>query len=742
LTRALVLGLFTAIAGFGISIFPFGLDLEEATGLSLLFRLRGQRPSPSDVVVVSIDKRSADALGLKNDPGKWPRSLHAALVSKLAAAGAAGIAFDIFFEEPRPGDEDKLFAEAISSFGRVILCQRLQSERKALPGGGELYSEHLVPPVPVLNDAAFAVAPFPLPKAPSSVIRNWIFKDSAGDVPTLPAVAFQLFSMDAYDDFLSVIKRSDVSFSSEFPADRTSAMKSGALVRSIREILSAFVTDAALPGKMTKVLDRDYKGDEKRQRMIRTLIGLYSGEDRRHMNFYGPAGTITTIPYDRALANDGPNMLHKEDLKGRFVFVGFSELYQPEQKDSFYTVFSGEDGSDISGIELAATGFANLLEGMPVQPLRFGAYAALILLWGFVVGSACRFLPALASAGVAAGSAIFYLLFAFVQFRAYGIWYPVVVPVFIQPAFAFLGAIIWEYADANRERRNIRKAFGFYLPPDVVDRLARNMASPGTDSRIVHGVCLYTDAEGYTSLAESMDTDKLGQHMNEYYESVFRPIREHGGTISNVVGDSVLAIWLDTETGTERLASACIAALEINSRMRTSAYDGLSGLGRMPTRIGIHAGRIMLGNLGAMDHFEYRPVGDIVNATTRLDSLNKLLATRILISESVGEQLKGFVMREAGTFLLVGKAIPLKVFELICRKEEATEQILRCCSAFSQTLSIFRLGLWDEAEQGFSAYLAAFGEDGPARFYLDRSRQYKKEPPAGGWNGIIRIDLK
>lgn len=159
LTKSIILGLITALVGLIIAIFPFGVSLEEETGLSLLFRLRGSRPVPPEVVVVSIDKRSSDALGLKNDPRKWPRSLHAELIEKLMAAGASGIAFDIFFEESRSGSEDMVFADAVKRSGRVILCRRLLAERSDTSDGAGMYTERLVAPIPALEKAAFAMAP-------------------------------------------------------------------------------------------------------------------------------------------------------------------------------------------------------------------------------------------------------------------------------------------------------------------------------------------------------------------------------------------------------------------------------------------------------------------------------------------------------------------------------------------------------------------------------------------------------
>jgi adenylate cyclase len=580
-----------------------------------------------------------------------------------------------------------------------------------------------------------------MPKVALSVIRNWMFKTGAGDAPTLPIVSFQLFAMDAYEGFVSILRRTGAAIPSDLSADRSSVMQRGELVPAIQVIRTAFERDHDLETKMSVLLARDYRGDERKRKLLSALISMYSGDSRKYLNFYGPAGSIPTIPYDHMLGRGKTGLKTAPDLRGKMVFVGFSELYQPEQKDTFFTVFSQDDGRDISGIELAATEFANLIEDMPVKPLSFGFYLTVILCWGFVAGAFCKMLPPVASGAVAVIVSALYLFFAFSQFRTSGAWYPVLVPVFIQPAFAFVGAVIWKYADANRERRNIRNAFGYYLPADVVDRLAKNMSGLRSDSKAVQGVCLYTDAEGYTSLSETMDSQKLGQHMNQYYEMVFRPIKEHGGTISNVVGDSVLALWLGTETDKERLKSVCSAAIEISRQMR-SFEDRVAGSYQMPTRIGVHAGQIMLGNVGAADHFEYRPVGDIVNATTRLDGLNKLLATRVLISESVAEHLDGFVIRDVGTFLMKGKARPMRVYELVCSTETASEQAKQASEAFSEALSFFRQGLWEEAQERFSAYRQAFGEDGPARFYLDLCSRYLNKPPDGEWDGVIRMDYK
>ena len=134
LIKALILGFFTGVAGLVVSILPFGLHLDEDVALSVLFKLRGEKQASNDVVIVSIDKESAEHLNLPDNPDKWPRSLHARLTENLANEGAKVIAFDVHFIEPRSTEDDNRFAEAISKAGIVVLCEPLKAREVTISG--------------------------------------------------------------------------------------------------------------------------------------------------------------------------------------------------------------------------------------------------------------------------------------------------------------------------------------------------------------------------------------------------------------------------------------------------------------------------------------------------------------------------------------------------------------------------------------------------------------------------------
>ena len=303
-----------------------------------------------------------------------------------------------------------------------------------------------------------------------------------------------------------------------------------------------------------------------------------------------------------------------------------------------------------------------------------------------------------------------------------------------------VGSVAWNYVELNRERRNFRRALADYLPAGVVDDLAKNIEGLRVGNRLVNGICLATDAERYTALAESMEPKDLAQLMNRYYEAVFDPVRRHGGMVSNVVGDSMLALWLATREDPAPLNDACLAAIEISNAMREfrGSHDGIA----LPTRIGLHAGEILLGNIGAAQHFEYRPVGDIVNTATRIEGLNKYLGTRILVSREVISLTGMFLARDLGRFLLVGKSRPVHVCELVNLLAEATPREKEYCASFAEGLELFRRQAWEKATETFQQTLGIREGDGPSLFYLRLCALFSQNPPGEGWDGVVQMEKK
>jgi adenylate cyclase len=251
---------------------------------------------------------------------------------------------------------------------------------------------------------------------------------------------------------------------------------------------------------------------------------------------------------------------------------------------------------------------------------------------------------------------------------------------------------------------------------------------------LMHGVCMATDAGQYTTLSETINPLQLNQLMNDYYAAIFPRVKSRRGLISDVIGDAMLAVWAAKKIDNKLRLNACHAALEIKSaidRFNDSSQYHLA------TRMGLHYGEMRLGNVGSVEHYEYRAVGDTVNTATRIEGLNKLLGTRILISAPVIEGLPGLVSRELGTFLLKGKTFPVTVFELMGYTDEISRTQptwLNLSQAFSHALALVKDGQWPKAFEEFQAIQQVYPDDGPTQFYisylqnkLSLTQQFSKE---------------
>ena len=460
LFRATILGLLIGLVGLMISPFRFALNLEENTGLGLLFKLRGVKQPSDEVVIVSIEKESSDHLKLPNNPDKWPRSLHGRLVDNLVNEGAAVITFDVHFIEPRNAEDDKIFAEAIKDAGNVIIGEPLVAKEVKLSDSGESQSKpgvhsivKIVKPIELFATPAIATAPFSLPRIPFKVNQYWGFQTGAGDSPTLPVVTFQLLTLPLYEDFLGLLATVNSQQTAKLPPN-TAAIQEKGIKRLIRDIRGIFESDPLIAQKMLQALvaSDSLSNDDKNKRLLKSLIRMYAAPNSRYVNYYGPPRTIATIPFHQALQlRDGKNGENQYDLKGKAVFVGLSEALLADRKDSFYTVFSQADGIFISGVEIAATAFSNIIEDTPVRPVGLAVHSLIIVLWGILAGIACRIFSLKIGALSIVGLSIIYLVIAVLLFKVKAIWYPIVIPLFFQAPLAFMSAVGIEHSRLFKE---------------------------------------------------------------------------------------------------------------------------------------------------------------------------------------------------------------------------------------------------------------------------------------------------
>jgi len=723
-----VLGCVLGAAGLLSSWLPGTATLEQALGLGFLFAVRGPLPSPAEVAVVGISRDAARAVGQTTELDTWPRSLHADLLERLTAGGASAVAFDLTFNESRPGDGDARFASSIARAGNVVLLEWTESDVKLL-AGGEAWLEVRKPPLPELKAAALGSAPFVLPTVPFEVGQFWTFGRASDDMPALPVVALQAHLLPHYEEFVALVERVRPSATAKWPQTRAALQAQRELESTMTAIRRTFLNDAGLGGAAKLELERG-KYAAPAATALKVLLDVYAGPGSRFLNFYGPARGVRTLPYDQALNGTGG------EVAGALLIVGLSESRQPEQQDDFISVFSQSTGVNLSGAELGATAVANLLEGRALAPLSIPLQGVLIiglgLLFGFLVGRATVARAAVAAASVGA----LYFGTAYWQFTSHYLWLPLVVPLLLQLPASFATAVWWSYRDVTAQRERVRTALGYYVPRSLVSTLTDETLTAGADSQLLHGTCLVTDAENYTSVAERLPPAALAALVNDYYQAIFRVVQAHGGEISDTAGDSMVAVWASgkPDAGARlRAAHASLAILDAVEDFNRAHADT-----PLPTRVGLETGEMLLGNIGGEQRYEYRAVGDIVNTASRIQGLNPLLGTRVLLSATTlaGVDLSA---RDVGTFLLRGKRLPVGVFEPVaaggCRLDE------RSIEEFAAALAAFRRGDWQSAQDAFGALAARLPADGPSRYYDALSRAMRLDPPVS-WTGVVRITAK
>ncbi len=453
------------------------------------------------------------------------------------------------------------------------------------------------------------------------------------------------------------------------------------------------------------------------------------------LNYYGPRDSFSSVNIATALAPDG---LPPGYFKDRIVMVGPRSAvgYLGVGRDEFATPYSRWNRQFSPGLEIHATILLNLLRSDWLTRMPLNWETALIVFAGLVAGSLAFFRPLLAamltviiSIGIACGAC--WLVW---NQRT---WFAWLVPAAVQMPLGLAWAVGSQYLLESRRRKELRNAFGFYLSPQMADKIANSDFNLRPGGEVVEATVLFTDLENFTTLSEDLDPSEVSAILIAYFEQTTRCILEKKGTIIKYVGDAVMAAWgapIDDPAQATRAAEAACdlrALTEIEVRGK-----------KLRTRIGINSGKVLAGNLGSSFRFDYTMIGDTTNFASRLESLNKYLGTQILISEAVREQLDGkFNTRPLGEFRVAGKVHSICIHELLGRGDADSAQ-RAWIEAFEAGLDKFRTGKFSDAADLMSRVCQLRGgSDGPAEFYL-RKIAIVRGQDVKNWNGIIELSEK
>jgi adenylate cyclase len=486
----------------------------------------------------------------------------------------------------------------------------------------------------------------------------------------------------------------------------------------MKEMRKLFLGEAHLTNHLRDLLASASLNPEER-RAMEILLALYGGPDERYTNYYGPPGSIPTISYQDMVSVDeiGSALAPFEiaatetssKLEGRMVFVGYSDLFSPDQPDRFFTVFTSDKGIDLSGNEIMATAFANLLTDQTIRPINATLSIALVLVFGLLVSHLIFWPSAYFGVPLVLVSGAAYIYGAGELFERQFLWVPMATPLAFQLPFAIVAGLLGQYLVERRQKMRATAAIANYLPEHIAKDLTRGRLKEASLNQVVHGVCLATDMSGFSSISENKSPKELASFMNAYFEAIAGALKKCEVDVTEFHADTIMCAWIGEPEDPSVRRKAVRAAIEVVRAIENFSRDDPDVT--LTARVGLQDGPFYLGHTGGGGRLSYSILGDPANSAARLESLNKKLGSRILAAGSVVEGLEDFTLRPLGEFLVVGKANALPVTEVIGLASEQESQTEELCNAFAGSLREFLAEKWGPASESFSRIVTTYPQD-------------------------------
>lgn len=652
------------------------------------FTLRGDLPRPSEVVVVAIDTDSEASLGRY----PWSRRWHARLLRNLHRAGARVVAFDLTFADAFP-DADTALRAAIDETGIAVLGAKTDVVFRRGARGFRLEE-----PADGLRGAAIGIVDV-RPDAVDGVVREYpVLHAYPGRVVPQLGVAAVLRFRGMRADSLRATRHGWRLGTREIPAGPGGGM---------------LVDWAGAPGSVSTYSYATVVDD------AATDIGewdLDSFED---------------------LARDGA-------FRDRIVFVGTTV---PEHQDLHSTPVRDADGSSgavlMPGVEIHAQAAAALLAGRFVRPLPRPVQYAWTFLLAIAAVIALGWLRGRRGAVGACALALLAPVTAGALFSG-GTWMWTMAPLLaVGLASGGSAAVLW--GDEARERARIRGMFQQYVPEAVVRELIRRpeLLALGGEERVA--TVMFSDVRGFTAVAERLPPAELVALLNEYLTAMTDVVVDEGGTLDKYVGDLLMAEFGVPVPLEDHAVRACRAALRMREELRRRRGEWRArGMPELHARTGINTGPVLVGNLGSQRMMDYTVMGDHVNLASRLEGLNDVYGTEILVSEHTWREVRAhFVAREIDHVRVLGREGAVAVHELLAAQEDGgNAETAALLDEFAAALTLYRARRFAEAEDAFAAILARWPEDGPSAVYAARCREYAITPPPPEWDGAHTLASK
>ena len=433
------------------------------------------------------------------------------------------------------------------------------------------------------------------------------------------------------------------------------------------------------------------------------------GSGRVLINYRGPAQTFTTLS-----AIDVFNgQIDKKTIQNKIVLIGITAT---ALGDIHFTPYHPA----FPGIEIHANIISNFLENDFIQRPELDALLNVTALL-FLGSILTLLLPRLNMTGnivVVLTLALIYIFTANYAFNEHRIWINVFYPGFLI-ASLFIASTLSKYFLTEAEKRKIKSAFQHYVSPAIVDEITNNVDGLKLGGEKRELTVLFSDLRGFTSLSEKTPPEQLVEFLNDYLSEMTTLVFKHKGMLDKYIGDAIMAVYGAPIATADHAKLACGTALEMIGKLDSFQMKcEIYGIGKLEIGIGISTGPMIVGNMGSKELFDFTVIGDAVNLGSRIEQLNKLYGTSILISEHTYELIKDDYtnIRKIDTASIRGRSKKAVIYELMSLSTYAGFDWLE---DYNRAYGLFHHQEYREAKRIFQRLDIDY-KDTVSRYYLKR----------------------
>ena len=354
-------------------------------------------------------------------------------------------------------------------------------------------------------------------------------------------------------------------------------------------------------------------------------------------------------------------IINPKEFEGKIVLIGANVPTGTGMNDIKNTPVS----INHPGVDIQATAVENILYKDFVKVVPFGVNAILTILGMLLVYAFIRF-SSLYKSIVSTISIVFgYLLLGLVCYY-FGLVINVLTPIVMFVLTTVL-AYTHKFVLENRSKEKVKSAMGKFMSQDVMKRVVQNIDNLGLGGKKSTVTVLFSDIRGFTSMSEQMSAQQVSEILNEYFTEMEPIITQYNGIINKFIGDAVMAIFGEPIQDKNHAQNAVKCAYAMLQRVKELQKKwAREGKPKIEIGIGINTGEVFVGNIGSVNRMEYTVIGDTVNLASRLESYNKIYKTKLLISPSTYEEVKGFTdVIKISDVQIRGKANKMDIYEVL-----------------------------------------------------------------------------